>query len=146
MKSLISTLILISLSVAIPIEEPITLPKTEGSKSFDFEIDNFNNNGVSFYKAKKYQSALENFQKGLNLAKKFRDPSLGVLYFNVGLSLHMLKKHGEATEHFYSARRFARGYEKIINSPILQLHECGLNPSIPCDAILPDDMNIEGSH
>lgn len=146
MKILISTLIIINLWVGLPVEEPTILPKTEGSKRFDFEIDNLNNNGVSFYREKKYQVALENFQKGLNLAKKFRDPSLGALYFNVGLSLHMLKKHGEATKYFYSARRFARGYEKIINSPILKLHECGLNPNVSCDTIPPDDMNIEGSH
>lgn len=45
-----------------------------------------------------------------------------------------------------SARRFARGYEKIINSPLKLPHECGLNPNVSCDTIPPDDMNIEGSH
>ena len=90
--------------------------------------------------------AAEHFKKAVNLAQQLRDPSQGILYFNLALSLHELGSHEEATKQFYSARRFARGNSKILESALLKMHECGFNPSISCEGELPLSMNIDGSH
>jgi hypothetical protein len=34
----------------------------------------------------------------------------------------------------------------ILESQLLRMHECGLNPSITCDEKVPLELNIEGSH
>ncbi len=127
-------------------ENPIKLPKEEGSKSFDLEISQINQQGIELFKRGSFETAIEQFNKGLNLAEQLRDPSKGVLYFNLALSLHMLGSHEEATKQFYSSQRFARGNLKILDSELLKMHECGFNPSIPCGKKVPPAMNIEGSH
>lgn len=127
-------------------EAPINLPKVEGSKSFDLEINQINNQGIKQYQMGLFNDAAEHFKKALSLAQQLRDPSRGVLHFNLSLSLHKSGKHEEATKQFYSARRFARGNPKILESELLKMHECGLNPSVPCDKKVPLPMNIEGSN
>jgi tetratricopeptide (TPR) repeat protein len=127
-------------------ETPLKLPKAEGSKSFDLEIDITNRSGINEYKKGEYQKAMENFKKAVNLAKRLRDPSRGILYYNLALSLHHLANHEEAFKQFYTARQYARGNQKILNSKLLKMHECGLNPSVTCDGKVPLPMNIEGSH
>ena len=52
----------------------------------------------------------------------------------------------KAAKQFYSARRFARGNPKILESELLKMHECGFNPNITCNKKVPLSMNIEGSH
>ena len=127
-------------------EGPLKFPKVEGSKSFDLEISQINSLAIKKYQQGLFEKAGEHFKKALNLAKQLRDPSQGILYFNLSLSLHKLGNHEEATKQFYSARRFARGNPKILESELLKMHECGLNPSIPCEKKVPLSMNIEGPH
>ena len=126
-------------------EGPLKFPKVEGSKSFDLEISQINSLAIKKYKQGLFEKAGEHFKKALNLAKQLRDPSQGILYFNLSLSLHKLGNHEEATKQFYSARRFARGNPKILESELLKMYECGFNPSISCEKQVPLSMNIEGS-
>ena len=127
-------------------EIPMELPKVEGSKSFDLEIDKFNYKGIVAFKKGSFEVAIDLFKKASNLAKRLRDPSQGIVSYNLALSLHNLNKYDEAIKQFYTARRFARGNQKIIKSELLKLYECGLNPSVPCDKKVPLSLNIEGSH
>lgn len=126
-------------------EAPLDLPRTEGSKSFDLKIDQANKEGIQFYFQGNYEYAVDRFTKAVSLAQQLRDPSQGITHYNLALSLHKSGRHEEATKQFYSARRFARGNQAILESDLLQMHECGLNPSVPCDKKLSLEMNIEGS-
>ena len=145
---MIATLLLVILSGPAWSKEetPLSLPKAEGSKSFDLKIDQINSQGIQLYKHVNFEKAVDRFTKAVNLAQQLRDPSQGILHYNLALSLHKLGKHEEATKHFYSARRFSRGNRKILESELLKVHECGLNPSVPCKNEVPLEMNIEGSH
>jgi tetratricopeptide (TPR) repeat protein len=127
-------------------ETPLQLPKAEGYKSFDLKIDQINDKGIKAYQNGDYEQALVYFKKAVNLAKQLRDPSQGILYYNQALSLYGLADHEEAIKQFYLARRFSRGNQKILESKLLKMHECGLNPSVTCDQKVPLPMNIEGSH
>ena len=127
-------------------EVPLNLPKVEGSKSFDLEISLINKQAVKYYKMGLFSKAAKQFKKAVNLSRQLRDPSQGILNFNLSLSLHKEGKHEEATKYFYSARRFARGNPKILESELLKMHECGFNPNITCNKKVPLSMNIEGSH
>jgi tetratricopeptide (TPR) repeat protein len=145
--------VLLALILALPADQaiaeeewPITLPKSEGSKSFDLEIDEINSLGVKTYHRGNYEKAVTHFKKALNLSLHLRDPSQGVLYFNLAIALHKTGMHEEATKNFYSARRLARGNKKILHSELLEMHDCGLNPSVPCKKKPPLSLNIEGSH
>ena len=153
LKDLIITFIIATLLLIIwsepawsEIEVPIALPKAEGSKSFDFDIDQINSRGINSYQEGNFQEAIGHFQKALDLARQLRDPSQGILTYNLALGLHKSGQHDEATKQFYQARRFARGNKKILESELLKLHECGLNPSVLCENKVPLEMNIEGSH
>jgi len=142
-----SFLFLISLCYQVWSKEtPLNLPKVEGSKSFDLEISQLNNRAIKSYQMGLFSKATEQFKKALNLAKQLRDPSQGILHFNLSLSLHKSGEHEEATKQFFSARRYARGNPKILESELLNMHECGFNPNIPCDKKSPSSMNIEGSN
>ena len=127
-------------------EGPLKFPKVEGSKSFDLEISQINSLAIKKYQQGLFEKAGEYFKKALTLAQQLRDPSQGILYFNLSLSLHKFGNHEEATKQFYSARRFARGNPKILESELLKMHECGFNPSISCEKKMPLSMNIEGSN
>ena len=127
-------------------EVPLNLPQVEGSKSFDLEVSQINREAIKNYQMGLFSKAVTQFKKAVNLSRQLRDPSQGILHFNLSLSLHKEGEHEEATKHFYSARRFARGNPKILESELLKMHECGFNPSISCDKKIPLPMNIEGSH
>lgn len=127
-------------------EVPLNLPRVEGSKSFDLEISQINKQAVQNYKMGLFSKAAKQFKKAVNLSRQLRDPSQGILNFNLSLSLHKEGKHEEATKYFYSAWRFARGNPKILESELLKMHECGFNPNITCNKKVPLSMNIEGSH
>ena len=127
-------------------EAPIKLPKTEGSRSFDLEINQFNNQGIEFYYKRQFKKATMKFKQALKLAQQLRDPSRGIVFFNLALSLHESGSHGEAAQHFIQARRFSRGNLRIQESELLKNYECGFNPSVPCNNKIPLPMNIEGSH
>ena len=127
-------------------EVPLNLPQVEGSKSFDLEVSQINREAIKNYQMGLFSKAVKQFKKAVNLSRQLRDPSQGILHFNLSLSLHKEGEHEEATKHFYSARRFARGNPKILESELLKMHECGFNPNITCNKKVPLSMNIEGSH
>ena len=104
-------------------EGPLKLPKVEGSKSFDLEISQINRFAIDKYQQGFFNKAAEHFKKAVNLAQQLRDPSQGILYFNLALSLHKSGHHEEAAKQFYSARRFARGNSKILESKIFKTHK-----------------------
>ena len=113
-------LILLSLPIALYAENLIGLPRTEGSKSFDMEINQLNNIGIKYYSLKELDKAEEKLKKATNLAQQLRDPSLGVIAFNRALVLHHLHKNKEAITYFTLAKRYARGDIRILNSQILK--------------------------
>jgi len=112
-------LILLSLPITLYAENLIGLPRTEGSKSFDMEINQLNNIGIKYYSLKELDKAEEKLKKATNLAQQLRDPSLGVIAFNRALVLHHLHKNKEAIKYFTLAKRYARGDIRILNSQIL---------------------------
>jgi tetratricopeptide (TPR) repeat protein len=109
-----------SLPTSLCAEELIGLPRTEGSKSFDMEINQLNNIGIKYYSLKELDKAAEKLKKATNLAQQLRDPSLGVIAFNRALVLHHLHKNKEAIKYFTLAKRYARGDIRILNSQILK--------------------------
>ena len=113
-------LILLSLPITLYAENLIGLPRTEGSKSFDMEINQLNNIGIKYYSLKELDKAEEKLKKATNLAQQLRDPSLGVIAFNRALVLHHLHKNKEAIKYFTLAKRYARGNIRILNSQILK--------------------------
>lgn len=127
-------------------EIPLELPKEEGSKSFDFEIDKINHEGIQQYRQGKFAKATNSFKQSLSLAQQFRDPSQGILHYNLALALDKSEQHEEAAKQFSLARRFARGNPRILESKRLKIHECGFNANAPCKQGVPLEMNIEGSH
>jgi tetratricopeptide (TPR) repeat protein len=112
--------ILLLLPVSLYADNLIGLPRTEGSKSFDMEINQLNNIGIKHYSLKELDKAEEKLKKAINLAQQLRDPSLGVIAFNRALVLHHLHKNKEATKYFTLAKRYARGDIRILNSQILK--------------------------
>ena len=101
-------------------EELIGLPRTEGSKSFDMEINQLNNIGIKHYSLNELERAEESLKKATNLAQQLRDPSLGVTSFNRAIVLHQLHKSKEASKYFFIAKRYARGDSRILNSQLLK--------------------------
>ena len=101
-------------------EELIGLPRTEGSKSFDMEINNLNNIGIKHYSLNELEHSEKNLKKATNLAQQLRDPSLGVTSFNRAIVLHQLHKSKEASKYFFIAKRYARGDSRILNSQLLK--------------------------
>ncbi len=64
-----SSVILFYLALALPInlfaEELIGLPRTEGSKSFDMEINQLNNIGIKHYSSNELDRANESLKKAI---------------------------------------------------------------------------------
>ena len=135
----------VSIQADTGLETPIQLPKKEGSKNFDLEISLANTNGIKQFDINSFSEAKNFFMKAQTLAKQFRDPGLGIVSFNLGLTLHKLNLHENAVKAFLIAKRYARGNSSILDSKLLRFHECGFNPSIPCEENPPARMHIEGS-
>ena len=76
-----------------------------------------NEEGISHYNQGHYDVALKHFQ----MASKV-DSSVGESHYNEALCLDKLGKHGEATNHFYKARKYAKGNSAILESKILNAH------------------------
>jgi tetratricopeptide (TPR) repeat protein len=112
--------ILLSFPINLYADDLIGLPRTEGSKSFDMEINQLNNIGIKHYSLKELDQAEEKLKKATNLAQQLRDPSLGVIAFNRALVLHQLHKNKEAVKYFLLAKRYARGDKRILNSKLLK--------------------------
>ena len=81
------------------------------------EANNHNEEGISHYDQRHFDVALKHFQ----MASKI-DPSIGESHYNEALSLDALDRHGEATNHFYAARKYANGNPAILKSGILNAH------------------------
>jgi len=76
-----------------------------------------NKEGIFNYRQGYYEDALKHFQ----MASKV-DSSVGESHYNEALCLHKLGKHGEATNHFYKARKYSKGNPAILKSQILLRH------------------------
>ena len=92
----------------------LKLPMREGSNA---SAHKHNEEGISHYNQGHYDVALKHFQ----MASKV-DSSVGESHYNEALCLDKLGKHGEATNHFYAARKYAKGNAAILGSKILNAH------------------------
>ena len=81
------------------------------------EANKHNEEGISHYNQGHFDVALKHFQ----VASKI-DPSIGETHYNEALCLDALDRHGEATNHFYAARKHANGNNAILKSGILNAH------------------------
>lgn len=81
------------------------------------EANKHNEEGISHYNQGHFDVALKHFQ----MASKI-DPSIGESHYNEALCLDALDRHGEATNHFYAARKHANGNPAILKSGILNAH------------------------
>ena len=112
--------LLLPLPTSLYANELIGLPRTEGSKSFDMEINQLNNIGIKHHSLNELDQADESLKKATNLAKQLRDPSLGVISFNRAVILHKLHQSKEAEKYFNLAKKYARGDIRILNSQLLR--------------------------
>ncbi len=92
----------------------LKFPMQEGSNA---GAHKHNEEGISHFNQGHYDVALKHFQ----VASKI-DPSVGESHYNEALCLDKLGQHGEATNHFYAARKYAHGNEAILYSEILNAH------------------------
>ena len=76
-----------------------------------------NKKGIFNYKQGYYEDALKHFR----LASE-ADSSMGESHYNEALCLHKLGKHGEATNHFYKARKYSKGNPAILGSKLINDH------------------------
>ena len=90
----------------------LKLPEGSNAVAYDH-----NKQGIFNYKQGYYEDALKHFR----LASEV-DSSIGESHYNEALCLDKLGKHGEATKHFYAARKYAKGNPAILNSQILIRH------------------------
>jgi Flp pilus assembly protein TadD len=81
------------------------------------DANKHNEEGISHYNQGHFDVALKHFQ----MASKI-DPSIGEAHYNEALSLDALDRHGDATNHFYAARKHANGNSAILKSRILNAH------------------------
>tara|TARA_B110000881_G_C18184048_1_gene321533 strand:+ start:120 stop:500 length:381 start_codon:yes stop_codon:yes gene_type:complete len=109
--------VLIYTCLALPAfadEGPLKFPIREGSNAIAHK---HNEKGISHYNQGHYDVALKHFQKASKV-----DSSVGESHYNEALCLDKLGKHGEATNHFYVARKYAKGNSAILGSKILNAH------------------------
>ena len=92
-------------------------PALKFPRSANAEANKHNEEGISHYNQGHFDVALKHFQ----MASKI-DPSIGESHYNEALSLDAIDRHGEATNHFYAARKYANGNPAILKSGILNAH------------------------
>ncbi len=118
MKRMIYVLVavlFVFLSVPAFADDPaLKFPMREGSSA---SAHKHNAEGISHYNQGHYDVALKHFQMASSI-----DPSVGESHYNEALCLDKLGRHGEATNHFYAARKYADGNQAILNSGILNAH------------------------
>ena len=95
-------------------EGPLKFPTSKSSNASAYK---HNEEGISHYNQGHYDVALKHFQ----MASKV-DTSMGESHYNEALCLDKLGKHGDATNHFYAARKYAKGNSAILGSKILNAH------------------------
>jgi Flp pilus assembly protein TadD len=110
----VAALILFLFSPAFADDPALKFPMREGSNA---EAHKHNEEGISHFNQGHYDVALKHFQ----MASKI-DSSVGEAHYNVALCLDKLGRHGDATNHFYAARKYAHGNEAILKSGILNAH------------------------
>jgi len=116
-KLLFALLALSFVFLSVPVfadEGPLPFPMREGSSA---SAHKHNEEGISHYNQGHYDVALKHFQ----MASKI-DSSVGESHYNEALCLDKLGQHGEATNHFYAARKYAHGNTAILKSGILSGH------------------------
>jgi len=107
--------LLVFLSTPVYAEDgPLRFPMKEGSNA---GAHKHNEEGISHYNKGHYDVALKHFQTASNI-----DSSVGESHYNEALCLDKLGKHGEATNHFYAARKYSHGNPAILESKILNSH------------------------
>jgi len=95
-------------------EAALKFPMREGSSA---GAHKHNEEGISHYNQGHYDVALKHFAMASSM-----DPSVGESHYNEALCLDKLGRHGDATNHFYAARKHANGNQAILSSGILNAH------------------------
>jgi tetratricopeptide (TPR) repeat protein len=93
-------------------EGPLRLPE-----DFNTEASGHNKEGIYHYNQGHYDVALKHFKMTSSIAS-----GVGEAHYNEALCLDKLGRHGDATNHFYAARKKSRGNEAILKSVILNAH------------------------
>jgi Flp pilus assembly protein TadD len=93
-------------------EGPLTLPKDSNT-----EASGYNKEGISHYNQGHYDVALKHFKMASSIVS-----GVGEVSYNEALCLDKLGRHGDATNHFYAARKKAHGNQAILKSGILNAH------------------------
>ncbi len=99
-------------SCAVTKDSALKLP--DGANA---EANKHNKEGISHYNQGHYDVALKHFHMASEI-----DPRIGESHYNEAISLDALGRHGEATNHFFVARKYAKGNPKILESSILNAH------------------------
>lgn len=73
--------------------------------------------GIDFYQEGKWEQALTQFQEALKI-----DPTFPEAHFNMALTLHQLKRHEEAAQHFKRAGELSPDNQAIIDSSLYRNH------------------------
>ena len=114
MRKILSVLLaLISMFLSVPVfadNGALQFPMREGSSA---SAHKHNEEGITHFNLGHYDVALTHFQ----MASKI-DPAVGESHYNEAL----LGKHGDETNHFYAARKYAHGNSAILKSGILNDH------------------------
>ena len=87
------------------------------SSGANADANKHNEEGISHYNQGHYDVALKHFEMASSI-----DSSVGEAHYNVAICLDKLDRHGEATNHFYAARKNAHGNNAILGSGILNAH------------------------
>jgi tetratricopeptide (TPR) repeat protein len=93
---------------------PLKFPMRDDSNT---SAHKHNEEGIFHYNQGHYAVALKHFQKASKA-----NSSVGESHYNEALCLDKMGKHGEATNHFYAARKYAKGNSAIIGSKVLNAH------------------------
>ena len=91
---------------------PLTLPEDSNT-----EASGHNEEGISHDNKGDYDVALPHINMASRLAS-----GVGEAHYNEALCLDKLGRHGDATNHFYAARKKAHGNQAILKSGILNAH------------------------
>ena len=111
---LVALLVLFLSAPAFADSGALQFPMREGSSS---SAHKHNEEGISHYNQGHYDVALKHFQKASSI-----DSAVGEVHYNEALCLDKLGRHGDATNHFYAARKHAHGNPAILKSEILNSH------------------------
>ncbi len=114
-KIIFSTLVLsCALSIVPAFAEEQPLPMQEGLNP---EASQHYAEGIESFNQGNYEEAYKHFRKILIIAPSAES------YFNGALSLHKLGFPKEAASHFYYAKKYAKGNDKILKSELLNKYE-----------------------